>query len=92
LVGPFASQFEADSILVVDPNVELALAAAAQRFEPIAAQRPEVLQRGCRVQPDQARSSLFFDVHQFNDAQAVHQLSSPFVFERLNHIYKGITL
>jgi hypothetical protein len=49
---------ETDSILVVDTNAELALAAAAQRFRPIAAKRPKVLRRSRGVQPDQARSSL----------------------------------
>jgi hypothetical protein len=38
----FRFPVEADSILVIDPNAEPALAAAAQRFEPIGAQRPQV--------------------------------------------------
>ena len=82
----FRFPMEADSILVIDTNTELALAAAAQRFKPIAAKRPKVLQRSRGVQPDQARSSLLFDVYQFNDAQACHQVSGALVFERLNHI------
>src|SRR5664279_2474654 len=53
----FRFPVEADSILVVDPNAELPLAAAAQRFEPIAAKRPKVVERGRGVQPDQAHSS-----------------------------------
>jgi hypothetical protein len=73
--------------LVIDPNAELAPAAPAQRFEPVAAKRAKVLKRSRGVQPDQARPGLFFDVHQFNDAQAVHQLRGPFVLERLNHTY-----
>src|ERR1700722_16726447 len=64
----FRFPVEADSILVVDPNAELPLAVADQRFEQIAAKRPKVLQRSRGVQPDQARSSLFFDVHELNDA------------------------
>src|SRR5271170_4733562 len=61
----FRFPVEADSILVVDSNTELPFAATAQRFEPIAAQRPQVFQRGRGVRPDQARSSLLFNIHQF---------------------------
>src|SRR5271157_1532388 len=88
----FRFPVEADSILVVDPNAELALAAAAQRFQPVPAKCPQVLQGSRGVQPDQTRSSLLFNVHQLNYAQSFHQLLGPLVFERLNHIYKGITL
>jgi hypothetical protein len=58
--------------LVIDPNAELAFAVADKRFEPITAKRPQVFQRSRRVQPDLARSSLLFDVYQFNDAQDVY--------------------
>src|ERR1035437_683281 len=88
----FRFPVEADSILVVDPNAEPALAAAAQRFQSVPAKCPQVLHRGRGVQPDQTRSSLLCNVHQFNHAQALHQPPGPLVFERLNHIYKGITL
>jgi hypothetical protein len=54
--------------LVVDPNTELAFAATGQRFQPVAAKRSQIFQGSRGVEPDQASPSLFFDVHQFNDA------------------------
>jgi len=59
--------------LVIDPNAELAFTAAAQRFQAIAAKRPQVFQGSRGVEPDQASSNLFFDVRQFNDAPAAQQ-------------------
>jgi len=67
----FSFPFEADSILVVDPNAELAFAAAPQRFKPVAAKRSQVVQGSRGVEADQASSRLLFDVHQFNNAPAV---------------------
>src|SRR5260370_3641408 len=86
----FRFPVEADSILVVDPNAELAFAASAQGFKPIAAKRPKVLQRSGGIEPDQARSSLLFNIHQFNEPLAIHQLLRPLFLERLNHISKDI--
>jgi hypothetical protein len=40
----FRFPFEADSKLVIDPNAELAFAAAAQRFQPVAAKRAQVFE------------------------------------------------
>ena len=65
--------------------LELALAAAAQRFQPIAAKRSQVFKGSGRVEPDQASSNLFFDVHQFNDAMAAQQFLGSRILERLNH-------
>src|ERR1035441_2738908 len=46
------SPFEADFILIIDPDAELALAFAAQRFPSVPAKRPQIFQ-GCRgVKPD----------------------------------------
>jgi hypothetical protein len=81
----FRFPFEADSKLVIDANTELALAAAAQRFQPIAAKRSQVFKGSGRVEPDQASSNLFFDVHQFNDAMAAQQFLGSRILERLNH-------
>jgi hypothetical protein len=68
----FRFAFEADSKLVVDPNAALALATAAQRFQPVPAECPQVFKASRGVKPDQASSNLIFDVHQFNDAMAAH--------------------
>jgi hypothetical protein len=58
--------------LVIDPDAELAFTRAAQRFQPVAAKRSQIFQGSRGVEPDQAGSSLFFDVHQFEDALAAH--------------------
>jgi hypothetical protein len=84
--------FEADSILIVDPDAELAFPIANQGFHSVPAERSQIFQ-GCRgVKPDQTSSSLHFDIHQFNDALAAHQLLCPLVNERLNHYLDGTTL
>ena len=90
--GSFRFPFEADSKLVIDPNAELAFAAASQRFQSVAAQCSQVFQGSSGVEPDQASSSLFFDVNQFNDAPAAHQPLGPLVLERLDQYLYGITL
>jgi hypothetical protein len=71
---PFRFPVEANSILIVDPNAELAFAVTPQRFQPVAAKRSQIFEGSRGVEPDQARSSLFFDVRQFNDAPAACQL------------------
>jgi hypothetical protein len=68
----FRIPFEADPKLVVDTNNELACTAAPQRFQSVAAKGSQIFQASCGVEPDQPCSNLLFDVHQFNDALAVH--------------------
>jgi hypothetical protein len=58
--------------LVIDPNAELAFTAATQRFQPVAAKRSQVFKGSRGVEPDQASSNLFLDIHQFKDAPAAH--------------------
>jgi hypothetical protein len=45
---------ETDSPLLVDANAVLTLSIASQRLQPIAADRPQVVQTVCRVQALQA--------------------------------------
>src|ERR1017187_8229696 len=82
---------ETDSKLVVDPNAELAFAAAAQCFQTVASECSEVFQGGCGVEANQPSSNLLFDIHQFNDAMATHQLLGSRILERLDHYLYGIT-
>jgi hypothetical protein len=70
--GSFRFPFEADSKLIVDPNTELAFPAAAQSFQPVPAKRSQVFKGSRGVETDQASTSLFFDVHPFDDAPAAH--------------------
>ena len=66
----FRSPFEADAVLVVDSNVELAFAVPAQRFQPVAPMYPKVVEGCGGVQPNQAGSGLIFDIHKFSDARS----------------------
>jgi hypothetical protein len=58
--------------LVINPDTELALPVAGQRFQAVAAKRSQVLKRRRGVEPDQARSSLFLNVQEFANAMAGH--------------------
>jgi hypothetical protein len=58
--------------LVVDPNTELTFTPAAQCLQSVSTKRSQVVEGGGCVEPDQARSSLLFNVRQFNDALPVH--------------------
>ena len=50
--------------MVIDPDTELAFPAAAQCFQPVPAKRSQIFKGSGGVEPDQASTSLFFDVHQ----------------------------
>jgi hypothetical protein len=52
---------ETESPLIIDPNAVLALARAAQFFEPIARRNPQVLDRSGIVQHDELTTSGLFD-------------------------------
>jgi hypothetical protein len=80
--------FKAESELIVDADTMLSGPIARKRLQTITSQRRQVRKRLRRIQANEPRACLIFDVNEFNNAFIIRESLRPSVFERADHTSK----
>ena len=83
--GAIIRPFETNAPLLIDPDAILPVSIPAQRFEPVARQGGEVIERNSRVQNFQPLFALALKALESPDAVAIGESLCPFVSIALDH-------
>ena len=79
---------ETNSELVVDPDTMLPGPIARKSLQTITPKRRQIRQRLRRIQANESRACLIFDVNEFNNALIIRESFRPSVLERADHTSK----